>query len=129
MLTVSSSRSHGFLLPAAAGLLFALAVLQGPDAWAGEERIAIDLAKLAESSSAPTWRVDQGSQVILAISADEASELHLHGYDLRVDAGPGNPGEIRFQADVAGRFPLTRHGGEGGHGHDTPVGYLEIYPN
>ena len=114
-----------FRIPAAA--VFAAVLLCALPAHAEQERVAIDLSALSASANPPTWRVNQGSRVEIVVSTEEPAELHLHGYDLSIEAEPGEPGVLRFDASVAGRFPLTRHGHGGGH--DSPLGYLEIYPN
>ena len=32
--------------------------------------------------------------------------MHLHGYDLMADVGPGKPATIRFTATAPGRFEI-----------------------
>jgi FtsP/CotA-like multicopper oxidase with cupredoxin domain len=78
-------------------------------------------------------RVTQGDAVEIVITADEAAELHLHGYDLKLTLTPGVPGTIRFTAAIAGRFPLEAHqfGTEpssGRHRGGGPLLYVEVYP-
>lgn len=80
-----------------------------------------------------TLRVRQGEQIVLRWLTDKAVELHLHGYDIELSVAPGTPAEMAFRADLTGRFPVTRHGGDGhdesllGHGHATLL-YLEVHP-
>lgn len=78
-------------------------------------------------------RVTQGDAVEIVLTADEAAELHLHGYDLKLSLSPDVPGTIRFIATIAGRFPLEAHrfGTEpssGRHRSAGPLLYLEVYP-
>jgi hypothetical protein len=50
--------------------------------------------------------IDEGKQVVLIVRSDVADHIHLHGYDLLADVAPGQPGRIRFRADLVGRFDL-----------------------
>jgi len=74
-------------------------------------------------------RLVQDQRVEIIWITDEAAELHMHGYDIRVDISPDAPAEMSFMAHATGRFPVTSHGfgGEHGHGHET-LAYIEIHP-
>jgi len=76
-----------------------------------------------------TVRVVKGDAVTLRWQTDQKVALHLHGYDLKLDIEPGSLVEMRFDAAVTGRFPITSHGfgGEYGPGHETLL-YVEVYP-
>jgi hypothetical protein len=50
--------------------------------------------------------VKQGEQVTLVVRSDVTDHVHLHGYDLMADAGPGKTARIVFDADVPGRFEI-----------------------
>lgn len=56
-----------------------------------------------------TLRVRRGETVVLRLRTDEAMSLHVHGYDLHVKLSPASPDATRFEAKVAGRFPITAH--------------------
>ena len=71
-----------------------------------------------------TARVKEGDRVELRWTADKAVELHLHGYDIRLNVAPGAPRTMSFDAYAAGRFPVGIHGG-GSHGN---IFYLEVHP-
>ena len=71
-----------------------------------------------------TIKVHQGDKVELNWKVDKDTELHLHGYDIKVIVSPGQPEKMMFDARIAGRFPVGIHG-SGSHGTVT---YLEIYP-
>ena len=66
----------------------------------------------------------QGELVELALTSDAATEVHLHGYDLEAKLAPGAPLSILLDANVAGRFPLSTHGGR----TEATLAYLEVYP-
>ena len=62
--------------------------------------------------------------------SDEATQLHLHGYDKKLNLRPGKPGVMSFTAGATGRFPITSHGwGKHGRGHGHhALTHLEVYP-
>ena len=74
-------------------------------------------------------RLVQDQRVEIVWITDEAAELHMHGYDIRVDISPDAPADMSFTARATGRFAVTSHGfgGEHGHGHET-LAYIEIHP-
>jgi hypothetical protein len=43
-----------------------------------------------------------GRRVILNVTSDLSDHVHLHGYDLMQDVGPGQPATIRFRATRPG---------------------------
>ena len=76
-----------------------------------------------------TLRVTEGEQVRLEWSSDEATKLHLHGYDIETGIEQGDPTITTFEAHSAGRFPITAHGfGDHDHGHHNML-YLEVLPD
>ena len=50
--------------------------------------------------------VSRGRIVVIRVTSDVADHVHLHGYDLMADVGPGKPAIIRFTATAPGRFEL-----------------------
>jgi hypothetical protein len=60
--------------------------------------------------SASTLQVKRGETVLLHWRSDEAVSLHVHGYDLHANLSATSPQTVRFEATVAGRFPITAHG-------------------
>jgi heme/copper-type cytochrome/quinol oxidase subunit 2 len=51
-------------------------------------------------------KVPLGAKVRLEVTADRADEVHLHGYDRKVDVEPGEPAVLEFTADVPGVFEV-----------------------
>jgi FtsP/CotA-like multicopper oxidase with cupredoxin domain len=51
-------------------------------------------------------KVKLGEQVRLEVTADRADEVHLHGYDRKVEAQPGRPAVLEFRADEPGVFEV-----------------------
>ncbi len=66
--------------------------------------------------------VSRGRIVVLRVTSDVADHVHLHGYDLKSDVGPGAPATIRFTATAPGRFELELE--ESG----VQIGELEVRP-
>lgn len=61
------------------------------------------------SDAAPKVRrysVKQGRKVVIVVRTELSDHVHLHGYDLMADVGPGQPATIRFTASAPGRFEL-----------------------
>ena len=52
---------------------------------------------------------ESGTDAEFGVEADAADELHLHGYDLYIDVGPGEPRQVSFAADIEGVFELESH--------------------
>lgn len=77
----------------------------------------------------PVIRLTEEQKVSIVWTTDEAAELHIHGYDIKIDISPDAPAEISFTAYATGRFAVTSHGfgGDHGHGHETLL-YIEVYP-
>jgi len=48
----------------------------------------------------------RGQRVVLAVQSQIADHVHVHGYDLFADVGPGTPATIRFRANIPGRFEI-----------------------
>ena len=77
-------------------------------------------------------RVKEGDLVRLLVSTDRAAMLHLHGYDIEQQVGPGTVTEFAFKASATGRFPIHLHGPQARSGAETheeaPLVYIEVYP-
>jgi hypothetical protein len=53
--------------------------------------------------------VPLGSPVLVRVAADVPAEVHVHGYDLATEAGPGRAGCVTFVADRSGVFDVEAH--------------------
>ncbi len=61
------------------------------------------------SDTAPKVRrysVKQGRKVVIVVRTELSDHVHLHGYDLMADVGPGKPATIRFTATAPGKFEI-----------------------
>ena len=75
------------------------------------DAVAINMAITARQSalSRDDLQVKKGDTVIISFTADEAGEIHLHGYDLTAPVSPDSPGTLNFVADTAGAFGINFH--------------------
>ena len=66
--------------------------------------------------------VNRGDTVTLRVGADEPAELHVHGYHVEQQVGPGKMAEIGFEADLTGRFEIEDHETE------KELGVIQVRP-
>ena len=66
--------------------------------------------------------VGEGDRVKLLLTSDELVEVHLHGYDLEREIGPGVTTTLSFEADLTGRFEIK------GHESEEVLGVLLVQP-
>ena len=79
-----------------------------------------------------TIRVTAGDRVELRWTTDEATTVHVHGYDIKLALDPAAEGRMRFDAHATGRFPISSHGfgaaaSKGAH-REAVLLYLEVHP-
>jgi plastocyanin len=67
-------------------------------------------------------KLTEGDKLTLRVTSDTDDEMHLHGYNLRLDLTAGQTGELTVTANRSGRFEYELH-----HAHRT-LGALEVYP-
>jgi hypothetical protein len=81
-----------------------------PPATTAPERPDVVMIRITvPSDEAPQVRrysVKRGREVVIVVRTELSDHVHLHGYDLMADVGPGRPATIRFAADAPGRFEL-----------------------
>jgi heme/copper-type cytochrome/quinol oxidase subunit 2 len=78
---------------------------------------------IEEGEMSPSqFSVNEGDRVTLSIESDEPLEVHLHGYDVEQDVGPGPTAELYFEADLTGRFEIENHETE------EELGELQVRP-
>jgi hypothetical protein len=90
----------------------------------GLVELAVELRAGEKTAEPNLWRIAVGDRATILWRTEQRVELHLHGYDITVIVGPGQPGEMSFHATIAGRFPVEVHG-SGGH---AVVFYVEVHP-
>lgn len=140
------SGSPGWRRRAAASVAFVLTAFAATQVLCGSDLVAeARAAELRRFSvviehrkvvpDTPVLRATQGDTIEIAVTGDEPTELHLHGYDIALTLEPGKPTVFRFEAGIAGRFSMEAHGfGLPGAAGGTPrrrevtLLYLEIRP-
>jgi hypothetical protein len=97
--------------PAAPDTSAAPAATSGPAAGSGPagtsvpaQRVEVRYAKGAVQGGVSRVPVRLGSPVTLVVTSDVADEVHLHGYDRKVDVPAGGTASLDFVADQAGVF-------------------------
>ncbi len=50
--------------------------------------------------------VVRGERVRVVVHADVSDHVHVHGYDLMRNVGPGRPAQVVFEATIPGRFEI-----------------------
>ena len=77
------------------------------------------------SDTAPKVRrysVKKDRKVVIIVRSELSDHVHLHGYDLIADVGPGRPATIRFTANAPGRFEMELED------RGLPIAELEVRP-
>ena len=86
-----------------AGLVLAFVPLPAPPATPQERTLEIDARQYAYSPS--ELKVNQGDTVtIQLVSTDVVHGLYVDGYDISVEADPGQTATLTFTADKSGSF-------------------------
>jgi FtsP/CotA-like multicopper oxidase with cupredoxin domain len=71
--------------------------------------------------------VEKGDTVRLVVRGDVQDEIHVHGYDLFGDTGPGKPARFRFKAKLEGEYEIEGHQAED-RGLDPLIARLVVTP-
>ena len=96
------------LLAAAVAVSVVLLVVLRPGGdGSGPEAARAELVVRDSEVSGPRRiELEQGQQFVLVVEADVSDEVHIHGYDILRDVGPGEPARFEFRAETAGRFDV-----------------------
>ena len=73
---------------------------------AGAQTVQITVTGTKVETAERRVKVPLDGKVRLEVTADRADEVHLHGYDRKVDIEPGTPAVLEFTADVPGVFEV-----------------------
>jgi heme/copper-type cytochrome/quinol oxidase subunit 2 len=72
----------------------------------GAQTVRITVTGTKVETAERRVKVPLDGKVRLEVTADRADEVHLHGYDRKVDIAPGRPAVLEFTADVPGVFEV-----------------------
>jgi hypothetical protein len=73
-------------------------------------------------------QANKGDTVRIVVTSDASDEIHLHGYDIYEDVGPGKPARFVFRADIEGIFEIESHVAEDA-GKDPLLARLVVEPS
>jgi hypothetical protein len=62
------------------------------------------------------------------VSSDAPDEIHLHGYDIELEAAPGAPARFSFKANLEGVFEMESHTAEDA-GQEPLIANLVVNPS
>ena len=99
-------------------------LMPAPVRAAEQQRFTVHIEGGDVAKDRRTIRVTEGDSVEIEFTSDRKLTLHLHGIDIETTVAPGKPTVMRFDATVAGRFPVEAHG-TGAH---AGLVYVEVYP-
>ena len=77
-----------------------------PTGSGGPQVVQVRVTGIQVQTAERRVKIKLGTQVRLQVTTDRADEVHLHGYDRKVDAQPGRPAVLQFQADTPGVFQV-----------------------
>ena len=111
------------LIAVIVSILGGLFFLLRPDTPAGVPRDRTIAVSIEGGEMSPAEiSVNEDDSVTLRVSSDRPMELHLHGYDVEQEVGPGQKARLRFRADLTGRFEIEDHESE------RELGVLQVRP-
>jgi heme/copper-type cytochrome/quinol oxidase subunit 2 len=73
---------------------------------AGAQTVQVTVTGTDVQTAERRVKVPLDGKVRLEVTADRTDEVHLHGYDRKVDIEPGRPAVLEFTADVPGVFEV-----------------------
>ncbi|HZF57523.1 MAG TPA: cupredoxin domain-containing protein [Rubrobacter sp.] len=101
------------------GLFF---LLRPDNRAAGPQERTFEISVVDGEMSPEGISAREGDRVTISIESGEPIELHLHGYDVEREVGPGEPGRLSFEADLTGRFEFENDETE------EELGELQVRP-
>ena len=101
------------------GLFF---LLRPDDPSGAPQNRTFDISVKGGEMSPDEISVNKGDTVMLGVTSDQPIELHVHGYDVEQEVEPGRKAELRFDADLTGRFEIEDHESE------KELGVLQVRP-
>jgi heme/copper-type cytochrome/quinol oxidase subunit 2 len=97
----------------------------GPDA---VPLTTVQLEDYAVVGEPPDIEATKGQTVRFVVRSDVDDSVHVHGYDIEREVGPGRPARFSFTADIEGIFEIESHEAEH-NGKDPLIANLVIKPS
>jgi hypothetical protein len=72
----------------------------------GGAKVSSEQGPLLVAGKVAKITVDQGDTVYVRAKSASADELHIHGYDYKVDLPAGKTVSYKFKADIGGSFEM-----------------------
>jgi len=94
----------------------------------GPDAAVIELTDHEPDGGVAEIEVAKGDPVRFVVRSDVDDEIHVHGYDISRDAGPGKPARFQFDASIEGIFEIESHEAEHA-GKDALIGRLVVEPS
>ncbi len=85
-------------------------------------------AEIESSGGTGVLRVTQGEEVEIHWTSNQATELHLHGYNVKTKVSNDGEAVMSVKARAAGRFAIESHGFGADHHAEKTIIYLEVLP-
>ena len=77
-----------------------------------DDAIEVEVEEGRVETESEEVHVAAGDKVTIAIRADVADEVHVHGYDKFTDVAPGEVARLSFTADIPGQFEVELEAAE-----------------
>lgn len=71
--------------------------------------------------------VTKGDEVTIEVSSDADGEVHVHGYEIEKPIKAGGTVQVKFTADIDGKFEIEQHF-ETGDPHEAEIAELTVQP-
>jgi FtsP/CotA-like multicopper oxidase with cupredoxin domain len=85
-------------------------------------------ADVETSGGTGVLRVTQGDEIEIHWTSNQATELHLHGYNVKTKVASEGEAVMTVKARAAGRFAIESHGFGADHHAEKTIIYLEVLP-
>jgi uncharacterized cupredoxin-like copper-binding protein len=66
--------------------------------------VTVNLVKGKPEKLLEDVKLSKGDRFTLKVTSDEAHEVHIHGYDKKIEVKPGEVERVTFKADQTGSF-------------------------
>lgn len=97
----------------------------GPDA---APQVTVQLKDYAVVGGPPDIEAAKGQTVRFVVTSDMDDSIHVHGYDIEKEVGPGRPARFSFKADIEGIFEIESHEAEH-NGKEALIANLVVEPS